>query len=390
MPLRAVVVGACLPAIALVMGVPSSASAESRGWVISMVHTATYANKDACPTYGPVTPEQVRIRFLIRKGQTEQQAKAAVEGRDPDQADANADDAKKAEAAPRRRRPPQNPAGLFPLRSEDPQIETAVGRYAYGFNLNGKVEPDSFEDPESHEKGVDNNMWRVLGCFEGYHIRKPVRPYSENISFDTSLDAMPAWLMWVSGGDLSKDGPVTVTFDRSLDVSIRNALQGLLGGASYSIDPDPRYHSEFKGSIKDHILSIEPGEFQMAGDSQWFALLHLKDTHVRFRIAPDGSFDGIIGGYQPFADFFHFLAIRGEGLSQTDLAGVYYAMKRLAEAYPDPVTGENTAISAAYRFQGIPAFILTKSGEIKAVAVGRGPAVNSTAMPEHENETPAQ
>src|SRR5262249_44424981 len=152
------------------------------------------------------------------------------EGRDPDQAADLDADAKKPDAAGRRpqnRRQPQNPAGLFPLRSEDPGIETAVGRYAYGFNLNGKVEPNSFEDPESHEKGVDNNMWRVLGCFEGYHIRKPVRPYSENISFDTSLDAMPAWMMWVSGGDLSHDGPVTVTFDRSLDVSMRNALQGL-------------------------------------------------------------------------------------------------------------------------------------------------------------------
>lgn len=391
-PFRAVFIGICLPAIALVIGASSDASAESRGWVISMVHTATYANEAACPVDGPVTPEEVRIRALVRKGLTEEEAKAALERKDP--MDVDVDDPDNPDAAARRRpenrpRRPQNPAGLFPTRSEDTGIETAVGRYAYGFNLNGKVEPDSFEDPESHEQGVDNNMWRVLGCFEGYHIRKPVRPYSENISFDTSLDAMPAWLMWVSGEDLSQDGPVTVTFDRALNVAMRNALQGLLGGASYTIDPDPRSHSEFKGYIKDQVLTIEPGKFQMAGDSQWFALLRLSDTRLRFNIAPDGSFDGFIGGYQPFKDHFHFLAIRGDGLSQTDLAGAYYAMKRLADAYPDPVTGENTAISAAYRMQGIPAFVLTKSGEVAAVAVGRGPALNSTAMPEFETDTPA-
>jgi hypothetical protein len=354
-----------------------------------MVHTATYASEAACPVGGPVTPEQVQIRALVRKGLTEDQAKAALGGRDRDQDDGDNQNKPAAAAPPARPRRPQNRTGLFPARSEDTGIETAVGRYAYGFNLNGIVEPDSFEDPESHERGVDNNMWRVLGCFEGYHIRKPVRPYSENISFDTSLDAMPAWLMWVSGTDLNQDGPVTVTFDRALNVAMRNGLQGLLGGASYTIDPDPRSHSEFKGYIKDRVLTIEPGNFQMAGDSQWFALLRLSHTRLRFKIAPDGSFDGFIGGYQPFKDFFHFLAIRGEGLSQTNLPGVYYAMKRLAEAVPDPETGENTAISSAYRMQGIPAFLMKKSGEVAAVAVGRGPAVNSTAMPEYETDTPA-
>jgi hypothetical protein len=390
---RALFVGICLPAIGFSLGASSNASAESRGWVISMVHTATYANKDACPVGGPVTPEQVQIRALVRKGLTEEEAKAALGGGDREQGDVDADNPAKpkpATAAPRpRRRRPENPSGLFPARSEDTGIETAVGRYAYGFNLNGKVEPDSFEDPESHERGVDNNMWRVLGCFEGYHVRKPVRPYSENISFDTSLDAMPAWLMWISGADLTQDGPVTVTFDRALNVAMRNGLQGLLGGASYTIDPDPRWHSENKGQIKDQVLTIEPGEFKMAGDSQWYPVLRLLKARLRFKIAPDGSFDGFIGGYQPFKDFFHFLAIRGEGLSQTNLPGVYYAMKRLAEEFPDPVTGENTAISATYRMQGIPAFLLKPSGQLAAVAVGRGPRVNSTAMPEYDTETPA-
>jgi len=353
-----------------------------------MVHTATYANADACPVGGPVTPEQVQLRALMRKGLSEEEAKASLEDRDPDEdlaVDGNSPDRPEAAPRPRRRRPE---TGNFPTRAEDTEIELAGGRYGYGFNLNGIVERGSFEDPESGERGVDNGMWRVLGCFEGYHIRKPVRPYSENISFDTSLDAMPAWLMWVSGEDLSRDGPVTVTFDRALNVAMRNGLQGLLGGASYTIDPNPRSHSEFKGYIRDQILTVEPGDFAMAGDSQWFPVLRLLQARVRFRIAPDGSFDGLIGGYQPFKDFFHFLAIRGEGLSQTNLPGVYYAMKRLAEAAPDPVTGENTAISAAYRMQGIPAFLMSKTGEVVAEAVGRGPAVNSTAMPEYETDTP--
>ena len=69
--------------------------------------------------------------------------------------------------------------GNVPVLVSDPQIHTAYGRFAYGFNLNGEVEPDAFENPDSGERGVDNRMWRALGCFEVYQIRRPVRPYNE-------------------------------------------------------------------------------------------------------------------------------------------------------------------------------------------------------------------
>ena len=62
--------------------------------------------------------------------------------------------------------------GNFPTLLPDPHIQTAEGRFAYGFDLDGTVGPDSFEDPDSHQQGVDNQMWRVLGCFDVYHVRR--------------------------------------------------------------------------------------------------------------------------------------------------------------------------------------------------------------------------
>ena len=41
-----------------------------------------------------------------------------------------------------------------------------------------------------------------------------------------------------------------------------------------------------------------------------------------------------------------------------DVPGIWYALKRMADAYPDPKTGENTAISTAYRIDAVPAFIV--------------------------------
>jgi hypothetical protein len=198
---------------------------------------------------------------------------------------------------------------------------------------------------------------------------RPVIPYNEAIAWDTAIDAMPAWLLSVSGDDLSRDGDVTVTFDRSLNIVMRDARGGVLPSSSYTIDPDPRSHSEFKGRIEDGILTIEPGDFAMLGESQFYAILRFSNTRLRLEMHDDGTLSGHIGGYQPWRDYFHYLAIRGEGTGQVDIPGTYYAMKRLADADPDPDTGENRAISAAYYIEAAPVFHTSVDGETVAWAV---------------------
>jgi hypothetical protein len=385
-PVGVGITSALLGAFALLFGTSSSAVAESRGYVISMVHTATYANADTCPNGGNGGPNDFRKkRLMLTEGLSAEEAVkriAAEANQNQDQqlaqAAAAAQNPAAAAAAPAPPRPQSRGpnVGNFPTSAPDPNIELASGRYAFGFNLDGQEAPGSFEDPVSHERGVDNNLWRVVGCFTVYNVRLPIRPYSEDIAFDTSIDAMPAWVMSVSGDDLSKDGEVTVTFDHALNVAMRNTYAGLLSGATYTIDPDPRNHSVHKGRIKDQVLTVEGGEYYSQGDSQWYPLLRFSNTHLRVKMAPDGSLEGIIGGYQPWKDFFYFLAIRGEGTGQVDLAGSYNALKRLADGPPDPVTGERTSISAAYRFQAVPAFLATSSGTVVATSVGAGPAIN--------------
>ena len=373
--------GACLPALALVLllaGAPATAFAETRGYVISMVHTATYGNTDTCPRGYNGGLTDLKTRRLVRRGFSEEEAIAILANGGVDR---DGDRVQLAEL-PRLNGIEVNP-GNVPVLVSDPQIHTAAGRFAYGFNLNGLAEPDSFENPDSGERGVDNRMWRALGCFEVYRIRRPVRPYNEDIAWDTALDAMPAWLMSVSGPDLDRDGKVTVTFDRALNVAMRDARGGVLSGATYLVDPDPRSHGVFAGRIENRVLTIEPGDFSMQGESQFYAVLRFTGTRLRLELADDGSASGIIGGYQPWRDYFHYLAIRGEDNAQVDLAGVYYAMKRLADGVPDPETGENTAISAAYWLEAVPAFHATLAGEVVAAAVGPGPLLSGPAVREN-------
>jgi hypothetical protein len=256
----------------------------------------------------------------------------------------------------------------FPWSYPDPKIETVAGSYAYGFNLDGRQGPDSFEDPETGEKGVDNQMWRALGCFVNYRVRRPIIPYNESIVWDTAMDSMPAWLVSVSGDDLSKDGDVTVTFDRALNVLMRDAVGGVLQGSSYTIDTDPRSHSVFNGRLRDGVVTIEPGDFFMQGESQFYAVLRFTGTQLRLHLRPDGTAYGVLGGYQPWLDYYHYLAIRGENDGLVDLPGVYNALKRLADADPDPVTGENRRISSAYYIEAVPVYHTSVDGRVVATA----------------------
>ena len=365
--------------LALVLaGTPTTASAETRGYVISMVHTATYPNADTCPEGYNGGLADLKVRRLVRRGYSEEDAIAILANGGVDR-DGNR---VVITELPQLDGIEVNP-GNVPVLVSDPQVHTAHGRFAYGFNLNGRVEPDAFENPDSGERGVDNRMWRALGCFEVYQVRRPVRPYNEDIAWDTALDAMPAWLMSVSGPDLDSDGEVTVTFDRALNVAMRDARGGVLSGATYVVDPDPRSHSVFRGRIENGVLTIEPGDFSIQGESQFYAILRFTETRLWLRMAEDGSASGIIGGYQPWRDYYHYLAIRGEENAQVDLAGVYYAMRRLADGVPDPRTGENTAISAAYFLEAVPAFHATLSGEVVAEAVGPGPLLSGPAVSEN-------
>jgi len=352
-----------LGALLLSSLVVAPAYAETRGYAISLIHTATYSDPANCPSGGNGGVVEIKERILRSMGYSAEQSKQIIANNGVDE---------RGERVDLRRRGQLNGQRVdvhsFPTSAPDPHIETPQGRYAYGFNLDGQVQPGSFEDPETGERGIDNQMWRVLGCYEVYAVRRPVVPYNESIAWDTAMDSMPAWLLSVSGDDLDADGDVTVTFDRALNIVMRDARGGVLAGSSYTIDADPRSHSVFKGHIENGVLTIDPGDFYMQGESQFYAVLRFQHTQLRLKMNPDGTLQGLIGGYQPWMDYYYYLAIRGEETGQVDMPGVYNAMKRLADADPDPATGQNRAISAAYYIEAAPAFLTTMEGRTVARA----------------------
>lgn len=367
---------------------------ESRGYVISMVHTAAYYDEQTCPNGTNGSRPDVLIRRVMQEGYDREEAIRIVNsvsvngGRDDAGNLVGTAITLGGGAGPRGEQGwngydfnPANVPGSLP----DPHPITAAGRFALGLDLDGAVGPNSWEHPLTGETGIDNEMWRVLGCWDVYYVNKPVNPYNEGIAWDTAVDVMPAWLLSIRGEDLDRDGAVTVTFDRALNLPLRDAYGSIMSGVTFAVDSNPRSHSVFNGRIENGILTIEPGDFFMQGESQFYPHLQFTGTQLRFELKEDGSLEGHLGGYQPWRDYYHYLSVRGETDGMVDLIGVFYDLKRFADALPDPATGENTAISAAYFIEAVPAFHVDEGGTLLAESVGPGPEFSGPAVSQYSS-----
>jgi len=108
-----------------------------------------------------------------------------------------------------------------PTSSPDPMLKTVKGRYAYGFNLDGKgaASPSGFEDPVTHEKGINNQWYRATGCIRSYRaVPPPAKPDIPETHWDILRNSMPAWLITITAvNGFGKDGDATVTIDRAVE-----------------------------------------------------------------------------------------------------------------------------------------------------------------------------
>jgi hypothetical protein len=129
---------------------------------------------------------------------------------------------------------------------------------------------------------------------------------------------------------------------------------------TFRVDPNPRMNNVARGKIKNGVLTTEAFDFYMIGDPFSLPEYELRDAKLRFKIAEDGSLQGLIGGYQPWDTIYWSFASGGsvnEANVSVDIPGIYYALKKMADAYPDPKSGQNTAISATYVIDAVPAFV---------------------------------
>jgi hypothetical protein len=352
--------------IALLMAMPLTllslpSRAETRGYIISWFATATFVQdfKRNCPLDKNGGGVNLAIRNLMDIGYSREDATRFAN--DPAlQAGKNI-----RERITNRAIVNGQHVSVFnyPDAVPDPNIETVSGPYAYGFDLGGPA-ASKFEDPETHQK-VDDQLWRAVGCTESFHASPPMMPYPEELSWNVMTDSAPAWALQISGADLSHDGAVTVTIDRALEHLERDASGGIKSDATYVIDPSPRSHNVLQGQIRHGMLTVAPKDVYLEAEMPYYFDIDLKRAHIRLESEASGKLLGYWGGFIDWKDFAYMYTARPA--NGADSIGIYHALKKMADADPDPSSGQNRMISTTYRMEAVPAFLAHEDGKVVAV-----------------------
>jgi hypothetical protein len=355
---------ALLPvALAAAMAGAPLGAMESRTFVVSWFAEATYSNDHDCSQGVHPEIEQVYFKYAERMGVSaatiEGWRKKLMEGEDPPDLEELVGMRGRVDGKPVN--PFTNPAAVIDL--EAPGLD---GKYAYGFNLDGKGADDAnaFEDPETHERGVKHQLYRAFGCARAFRGSLEGRPTYWAWAWGQLKESQPAWLITLRGADLGHDGPITISIERALEHLRSNSDGTPRPEMGYRVDPDPRSYNAFRGEIRDGLVTVtQHDEFRLLQNPLVAPEVDLKNFHLRMTMSRDGVSKGFLAGYQPWHDIYFGIAAAGLGGEQQvtgDIPGFYHLMKRYADADPDP-TGQNQRISVTYYFEAVPAFLAARA-----------------------------
>jgi len=230
------------------------------------------------------------------------------------------------------------------------------GKISTGMNLDGKAGASNFSSPDG-EKGVDNQLWRAIGCYkQSQEMNDPA--FQEKVM----LSARSPTLVEVSGIDDPRNDPdVTVRVLTGADPLVRDGAGKPLARASYSLDSDPSLVNVAHGRIVDGVLTTDPFDLRFVFREQIIDNVRVvRGAVVRARFKPDGNLDGGIYGYTTLSSYYDMVEhMTQDGADNVGLScvAVRQALDRYADGYRDRATGKYTAISSEWRFHAVPAFV---------------------------------
>ena len=244
------------------------------------------------------------------------------------------------------------------------------GKLSWGLNLDGETGPNDFTHPDGAQ-GIDNEVYRAVGCIIGFRGPDGVEVIFQNKAIaDRRYNRMMMELTGVD--DLRNDDDVTVTLYRGLDRLLTDATgMKVIPGGSQRVDMrwGAKLIRRTRGEIIDGVLSTEPmADMVMPWMNLNVPSIQLfRDMRLELQLTPTGA-AGLIAGYADVDTWYQQL-IRNDSthhLSNGQISGIslYKALRRLADAYPDPETGANTAISTALDVKLTQVFIVHSPGDV--------------------------
>lgn len=265
-------------------------------------------------------------------------------------------------------------------------FKEAQGTTAIGLNLDGKVGPHDFTSPDG-EQGVDNQMYRVLGCVGNYRgpdgsYRHFIQDYMRKFNYNRFLVEL------TNVDDLTNDDDVTVTLYRGKDPLMVDATGGFAVGGTQAVDF--RWGKSFiyhlRGKIKDSVLTIEPADVTFPeSQARGVPYLSVRGWRVKLNLTPDGA-QGLMAGYTDIERYYNSLgqnwSTHHRSYGAEPMTSEYRAMREHADGYPDPKTGQNTAISMAWEVKFVQAYILHGEQNKPAITTAQGGSAKTEGVGE--------
>jgi hypothetical protein len=247
---------------------------------------------------------------------------------------------------------------LFLAKGNQPYL----GKVAYGIDLDGHTGKNSFTGVDG-QQGVDNELIRATGC--SFATRDYGTPkVADNVITSTGS---PTLVEITDVDDPMNDDDVTVHVYASANpLEITGQGKGM-AWASLDVDPDPRFQTQVKGRIRNGELITDQFDLRVRLREQIVdSYREVRQARIHATIKPGESIEGGIYGYHTLAsieDGYRQSTQIGGDLTRMSCPALFKAIRSHADAFPDPKTGRNTAISSALRFRGIPAFLIKPTRE---------------------------
>jgi len=255
---------------------------------------------------------------------------------------------------------------INPFTAPDAGMQQVTGKIAEGFDLDGNTATGGFVSPGG-ERGIDNAFYRAWGCIMSYR-GTPYHAYLSERANDKMLDGLYTMVIRLSGNsDPMNDDNVTFEVAYSPDHVVKDPMGNMVRDVSFRIVKTEQY-TKLKARIRNGVLETEQADVRLPafswGETNRGEVLFQKGR-VRLVLNRDGGLSGMVGGYRDWREVYArdtFNVPSGGATRETyyhqNQISMYYALKRNADAMPDPKTGRNTAISTTFRFIAIPAFVV--------------------------------
>jgi hypothetical protein len=271
----------------------------------------------------------------------------------------------------------------------------AVGP-AYGLNLDGKVGPNDFTDPNG-ARGIDNQLYRAIGCLPSFRVdgleHVFLRMAIKKQRYTRTLIELE------NVHSLVNDPHVRVTIYRGMDRLLTDATgENVVPGGSQRIDTrwGASFMQQLDGEIVNGVLTTKPVDRMVIpwnDDVPVPGFQIIRDMRMQLKVSSTQA-QGLIGGYADVDAFYRFL-IQSDSThhlsnGQVSAPSLYRVLRRLADAHPDPTTGQNTAISSALNAKFTQVYIYHPQGEAAKLALLRSLAERSSSKIAAQTDTTPQ